>query len=154
MSEKEFEESGFRVVDKRRFESDGSAKADSEPGKEKFISATANLEASSSTASVAAKPVEAKSSEGQFRDEPLADGEVDFPSFVISLATQALALMGEAGIEEGAHIQVDLAAAKQTIDIIAMLHGRTKGNLTREEDKLMTEVVSSLRMAFVGKVQK
>jgi hypothetical protein len=39
--------------------------------------------------------------------------------------------------------------AKQTIDLIAMLMEKTKGNLTPEEEKLMEQILYDLRMRYV-----
>jgi hypothetical protein len=49
----------------------------------------------------------------------------------------------------GISVQKDIAAAKQTIDIISVLKAKTKGNLSTDEERLMEEVLHSLRMAFV-----
>ena len=54
--------------------------------------------------------------------------EVAFGSFIMSLATQVLVQMGEMPAPKGMEIPVDLEAARQTIDIIAMLQRRTRGN--------------------------
>ena len=43
----------------------------------------------------------------------------------------------------------DLEGARQTIDLIAILEQKTKGNLTEEEKKLVNETLFQLRMAFV-----
>ncbi len=45
----------------------------------------------------------------------------------------------------------DLALAHQTIDIIAMLREKTKGNLTPEEEKFMENLLMDLRLRFVQK---
>ena len=74
--------------------------------------------------------------------------EVDFSTFLVSLATQTMMLLGEVPNE---HVEVNIPAAKQTIDIIAMLEEKTKGNLNQQEEKLVSEVLSSLRMAYVNK---
>jgi hypothetical protein len=43
----------------------------------------------------------------------------------------------------------DLALAKQTVDILGMLHEKTKGNLTSDEEALITNVLYDLRMRYV-----
>ncbi len=45
--------------------------------------------------------------------------------------------------------QKDLAMAKHTIDMIAMLQEKTSGNLTDDEENLLKALVSELRMAYV-----
>jgi hypothetical protein len=44
--------------------------------------------------------------------------------------------------------------AKQTIDILGILQEKTKGNLTGEEERLLSEVIYNLRMAFVNESKK
>ena len=42
--------------------------------------------------------------------------------------------------------------AKQTIDLIAMLEEKTQGNLTGEEERLLSQVLYDLRMRYVAVV--
>ncbi len=46
-------------------------------------------------------------------------------------------------------IEPDLEGAKQTINLIAILEQKTKGNLTEQEKKLIDDTLFQLRMAFV-----
>lgn len=43
----------------------------------------------------------------------------------------------------------DLAAAASTIDLLAMLQEKTKGNLATDEDALLQQVLRDLRLAYV-----
>jgi hypothetical protein len=43
----------------------------------------------------------------------------------------------------------DLPQAKHMIDILIMLHEKTKGNLNGEEQQLLEEVIPQLQMAYV-----
>jgi len=43
----------------------------------------------------------------------------------------------------------DLQAAKMFIDQLEMIHEKTRGNLTKDEEKFLTGVLSELQMAFV-----
>lgn len=79
---------------------------------------------------------------------------VDFSSFVISLATQAMMLLGEIENPETKERAVNTEAARQTIDILGMLEDKTRNNLSADEQKLLGDVLASLRMAFVSKVKK
>jgi hypothetical protein len=54
----------------------------------------------------------------------------------------------------GLDIKIDREAARQTIDILAMLQQKTKGNLEPSEVSMMEEMLHSLRMAYVRSVQK
>lgn len=84
-------------------------------------------------------------------DERLPD--IDFGTFIMSLATSALMHLGEAQPEDlpGVEGQVDLPQARQTIDIIAMLRDKTRGNLTEDEQRVLDSVIYDLRLRFVNK---
>lgn len=77
--------------------------------------------------------------------------EIDFSSFIMSLATQGMMQMGEVPAPEGMSIPTDLNAAKQTIDILSMLRIKTKGNLDTFEDQLFEEILHNIRMSYVKK---
>jgi tellurite resistance protein len=47
----------------------------------------------------------------------------------------------------------NLEAAENTIDILAMLQAKTKGNLAADEDALLTQILQELRLAFVQEKQ-
>lgn len=80
--------------------------------------------------------------------------ELDFSTFVVSLGTSALVNLGMApNPETGQPSPVDLPMAKQNIDILEILHRKTKGNLTEEEKKILDTLLYDLRMAFVRKCQ-
>ena len=80
---------------------------------------------------------------------------IDFGTFLLSLSTNALALMGESeDLTTIGEVQVDLVLAKQTIDIIAMLKEKTKGNLSPEEENLFNHVLYDLRLRYVQKTKE
>ena len=74
---------------------------------------------------------------------------IDFSTFVLSLSTSALMHLGAMPAPEGVTQEVSLALAKQTIDILAMLEQKTRGNLTGEEERLLHEVLVDLRLRYV-----
>jgi hypothetical protein len=61
--------------------------------------------------------------------------------------------MGEVPPPPGVDLPKDVEGARQTIDIIAMLDRKTKGNLDQEEQRLMTDVLHNLRMCFVKNIK-
>ena len=75
--------------------------------------------------------------------------QVDFATFIISLSHSALMHLGEAPDPETGGVVRNLPLARQTIDLIAMLEDKTKGNLVGEEERLITQVLFDLRMRFV-----
>ncbi len=84
-------------------------------------------------------------------DEP-KKGTIDFYTFVLSLGSSAFVHLGDAPHPEtGKPVEPDLLVAKQTIDILAMLREKTKGNLTEEEEKFLETLLTDLRIRFVQK---
>lgn len=77
---------------------------------------------------------------------------IDFNTFVLSMSTACMACLGDVAGPEGA--QVDLAMAKQTIEILEMLEGKTRGNLSGEEERILSQVLSDLRDAYERKAKK
>jgi hypothetical protein len=78
---------------------------------------------------------------------------INFLSFIYSLGTSALMLLGEP-VGQGAGQQApNLAHAQEIIDILTMLEAKTKGNLTGEEETLLEEMLYTLRIKFVEKAK-
>ena len=76
---------------------------------------------------------------------------VSFITFVLSLAHSAMVLMGETPEPETGQFMTNLPEAKHTIDILAMLECKTRGNLSTEESEVLTNLLCELRLAFVKK---
>ncbi len=74
--------------------------------------------------------------------------EIDFAAFVLSLATSAQINMGSVPHPDTHQSSQNLPAAKQMIDILGMLKEKTKGNLDKEEEKLLDQVLYNLRMHY------
>jgi hypothetical protein len=73
----------------------------------------------------------------------------DFSTFILSLSHSALMHLGEAPHPETGQIEKNLPLARQTIDLVAMLEEKTRGNLTGEEERLVGQILFDLRMRFV-----
>lgn len=81
-------------------------------------------------------------------DQPLPPG--NFGALVSLMATQALFAMGMITTEKDKEPQKDLRLAKFHIDMLEALEEKTKGNLTDHEQRLLSDTLSQLRMAFVN----
>ena len=82
-----------------------------------------------------------------------ADGEIPPASFqflVSSIATQVMFAMGQIPDPNTGQAMVDLELAKHHIDMLGVLNEKTKGNLSTDESKMLTEALHQLRMAFVA----
>jgi hypothetical protein len=75
--------------------------------------------------------------------------DVDFTTFVLSLSHSALMHLGEAPNPDTGGLEKNLALARQTIDLVAMLEEKTKGNLTGDEERLLGQILFDLRMRYV-----
>lgn len=88
---------------------------------------------------------------------PAPDGEdvppIDFTTFILSLSTSALAHLGEARHPD-AEGQVNLGLARQSIDLLQLIEEKTEGNLDGEEERLLTQVLSDLKLRYVAKAKK
>ena len=127
-NDKKEEEKSFVVRD-RRFTAQKETSEEAKPKKE------------------AEKRDEAPPENASRQEAPLP--EITFTNFVLSLSTSALIQLGEVPDPVSKKPDKQLPAAKQTIDLIGMLQGKTKGNLTPEEEKLMEYVLYDLRMRYV-----
>ena len=75
--------------------------------------------------------------------------EVNFNSLIFSLSSSALLHLGEIADPQSGETKKDIDMAKHSIDIIAMLKEKTKGNLTDEEQKFIDNILADLRFRFV-----
>ena len=84
-------------------------------------------------------------------EEPVrALPKVDFGTFLLSLGTSALFHLGlVADSESGNKAEPNLPLARQTIDAIELLQEKTHGNLDEEEEKLLQNLLTELRIRFV-----
>jgi uncharacterized protein DUF1844 len=75
--------------------------------------------------------------------------EIDFATFVLSLASSVLLHLGQMPDPDTKKTESNLPMAKQTIDILAMLQGKTRGNLSRDEEQLLENLLYDLRLKYV-----
>jgi hypothetical protein len=129
----DIEGKGFVIKDRRSFDEQGELK-ESEP--EEKVEKKAEKE-------------EEAEREEEIRRHPLP--EVNFNSLIFSLSSSALFHLGEIQDPKTGERKTDLPLAKHTIDTIAMLREKTKGNLTEEEKKFLESVLTDLRWHYVKK---
>jgi len=75
---------------------------------------------------------------------------VTFSSFVISLGSSSLMLMGETLDPQQQAVPVNLPQAKEIIDLLSVLEEKTKGNLMPEEQTVLRDMLYALRMKYVS----
>ncbi len=76
------------------------------------------------------------------------DFEMSFDKFVASIYMSALVQLGLAA-PPGEKPMVDLIGARQTIDTLAILQEKTKGNLTPAEENMLQNCLYEVRMAYL-----
>ena len=77
---------------------------------------------------------------------PLPKG--DFAALVSMLVTQTLFALGLLEVE-GRKREPDLQMAKYNIDMLETLQEKTKGNLSKEEETVLTKTLNEIRMGYV-----
>ncbi len=73
---------------------------------------------------------------------------MSFDQLVQSVYMTAMMQLG-AATHEGQEPQIDILGARQSIDMLAVLAEKTKGNLSPEETRLLDSALFELRMAFL-----
>ena len=136
----EDKEGGFKVTDRRLFNPDGSLREDAQ----------------------AQEVIAENSHHAQFTEEStfpedLPEGDLQampeqtvFTEFLMGVASSAFIYLGLVEHPATGRRQVDLNAAKESIDMLVMLRNKTKGNLTRGEEKFFEDLLADLRMQFVS----
>ena len=93
-----------------------------------------------------------KSKAGQGQDKQsrtFALPKIDFSTFVLSINSSALVQLGLIDDPVSGQKTKNLPLAKQTIDLLAMLEDKTRGNLNTDEANILTNILYELRMLYV-----
>jgi len=70
--------------------------------------------------------------------------KLDFTTFILSVSSASfMALQGEGSGTP------DLLLARQNIDLLELMHVKTRGNLNTEEAKLLEQLLFEVRIKFV-----
>ncbi len=140
------DEKGFVIKDRRRFDDSGEAKPEAprEAAADKPKEPTPE-----------AKTAEPRTDEPKQQEQTEANfPELNFSTFVFSLGTSAMYHFGDFPDPATKKADRNLEAAKQTIDILAILQAKTKGNLSDDEERLLDSLLYELRMRYVRETAK
>jgi hypothetical protein len=85
--------------------------------------------------------------------------KIDLTTFFLSISSAAfmglgMALPSGADGSKDEESKVDLELAKQNIDLLELMHEKTKGNRSNEEDRLLEQLLFETRMRFVEAQRK
>lgn len=161
-------EEQFVVSDRRKFTSEGelrgdarveeaapeaqappSAPSESKPPQEMPAPpSAAEQSAQQADYKAAGKQIDSMLDAAGAKRPPASEMEMTFEKLVLSLYMTAMMQMGMVR-EENTPPQPDIIGARQTIDTIALLGEKTKGNLTDRESHLLQNCLFELRMAFL-----
>jgi hypothetical protein len=141
-------EESFRVVDRRLFTSEGELRPEAveEQSRERAKSQPApSVREAKSDKSEKSERAAAPASP----EIPLPKADRNFQMLIDLLARNAAALLG--GIPDPATGQayLDLEGAREMIDMLDTLREKTRNNLAPEEDRLLSEVLGSLKLSYM-----
>ncbi len=86
------------------------------------------------------------------QDYPLPPATFEF--FVLSMKAQAEMAMGHFQFgPEASRPKPDLRVARHSIDLLAMVMEKTKGNLTMDEQRMIENSVTELRFRYIQAVE-
>ena len=85
------------------------------------------------------------------KEEKFVPPEPDFNFFITTLALQASIALGVVPNPVTSKTEEDLTQARFLIDTLGMLKVKTKGNLSKEEDGLLENILYELRMQYIDK---
>ena len=71
-----------------------------------------------------------------------------FNTFVLGLASSAMLHLGTMPDPDTNRREVNLPLAQHTIDILAMLQAKTRGNLDEQEHELLDSLLFDLRLRY------
>ncbi len=141
---------GFKVTDRRLFNPDGTpreealaeeAAAPAQPEPKNEPAAPTPAPAAAQTAPPPAHPVE---------DLDAPQEQTMFMEFLMEIASSAFVYLGLVEHPATGRRQVDLRAAKASIDMLSMLREKTNGNLTPGEQKFFENLLADLQMQFIS----
>ena len=98
---------------------------------------------------------EKKTLKDEQTQQPEAPGAAELPPasmalLITTLATQALAMLGQIPDPNDGSTIVHLDQAKHVIDTLAVLEEKTKGNLTADEATMLQSVLHEMRMLYIA----
>ena len=141
MSEKDKTESKLKVTDKRSFTPAGERRDPTSMPDSSMEETSQTVEGEGFTMKHELDPSPGTSA-----------AQVDFTSFILSLASTAFIHLGEVEDPVSKSRQVNFPMARQMIDIIQMLREKSSGNLEAKETEFIEGVLYELKLKFTEKV--
>ncbi len=80
--------------------------------------------------------------------------QINFSSFLFSLGSSAFIALGEEANPFTGQKSINLSQAQESIDLLNILQEKTLGNLSKEEESLLNNLLFSVRMKYIELVGK
>ena len=162
MTEPKHEET-FKVVDRRLFSESGELRKDVAEQTEREQNAADAVAAKTRAAQAAATPPGAKTADAIGADSQMTSSAASAPAaagnnipanrsfqmLVDFIARNAAMLLGGYTDPRTGQPLLDLDGAREVIDMLDALRETTRGNLGAEDDKLLLDVIGSLKLSFM-----
>lgn len=130
------EQGGFKVHDRRSFSEDGELR-------------DARRERGSKEAEKTGPETDVTETAPAPGAEASGEAKVDFPGFVLSLATTGMMHLGAIPDPVTGKKEENLPGARQMIEILLVLKDKTQGNLSNEEAKLLDSLIYEMQMGVM-----
>ena len=85
---------------------------------------------------------------------PAASQGASFEALASGLSMQAMLALGMVAPRDAKEVTIDLIEGKYLIDMLMVLRDKTKGNLTPQEQGLLTQTIADLQQVFVVRTQQ
>jgi hypothetical protein len=144
------EKKSFVVKDRRRFSSESQdTEKDEIPDKEDLKKNESEKKAGEAENEELKAQETAKPNKQKSNKEETHFPKINFQTFILSLNSSVLVQLGIIEDPMTGSREKDLPLAKQTIDILGMLEEKTKGNLNKDEEMMLKNILYDLRMMYV-----
>lgn len=143
----EQKEEDIKVVDRRMFNADGSLRDDivllEETAPEPLLTEATEPPTATQAGESVPKPA------ADEMEEDISDLN-EFMEFLMQISSSAFIYLGMMEHPATGTRQVNLPAARQSIDMLLLLRAKTRGNLTGEEERFFEGLLGDLQMQFVA----
>jgi hypothetical protein len=143
----EQKEEGFKVIDRRPFNSEGDLRKDAAEIEEREARVEAAKEQVIAAAQPKATAPAAAGSTVPAKEAPKKSQA--FENLVRMIGSNAAMVLGAYADPRTGQPVLDPDAARELIDMLDALHEKTAGNLAPEEDAMLLDLLGKLKMTFV-----
>ena len=142
MAEKKPAEESFRVIDRRPFTTEGELREEFVAEKAREAQLEAQKEPVAPQAPTAVPEAKTPAAETPKRSAP-------FENLIRMLGSNGAMVLGAYADPRTGQPVIDPEAARELIDMLDVLHEKTKGHLAPEEENLLVELLGKLKMTFL-----